>query len=85
MTVINKYVIMLREEGYIEREEEALNEARVYEKKEDGKYGAKDGRHDDILMTRMIGCHICYELPLPVIIKEENSCKPRKPVNESSL
>jgi hypothetical protein len=83
--VIANYVIMLREEGYIEREEGALDEARVYEKKEDGKYGAKEGKHDDILMTRMIGCHICYELPLPVKIESGNFYKSALPVNESSI
>jgi hypothetical protein len=83
---IANYVDMLREEGYIEHEEGALDEALVYEKKANGKYGAKEGDHDDIIMTRMIGCYVCYhELPAPVIIKEGNSCKPKKPVNESSF
>lgn len=83
--VINNYVIMLRERGYIERSEGALNEARVYEKKQDGKYGAKEGHHDDILMTRMIGCHVCYELPLPVVLDTVGKFRNDRPVGASSF
>ena len=83
--IISHFVIMLRERGYIEREEEALNEARVYEQKENGSYGAKVGKHDDILMTRMIGCYICYEMPLPVVIDDLPKYKTQKPVGHSSF
>jgi len=84
--IIANYVATLREKGYTERNEEALNEARVYEKKKNGSYGAKEGRHDDILMTRMIGCYICYELPLPKeldILQSRSVIK--KPVGISSF
>lgn len=83
--IINNYVVMLRERGYIERNEAAFNEARVYEQKDDGSFGAKDGHHDDILMTRMIGCHICYELPAPVVIETVRKFRNERPVNESSF
>jgi hypothetical protein len=83
--IIGGYVAVIRENGYIERNKEALNEARVYEQKKNGSFGAKEGKHDDILMTRMIGCHICYELPMPAAIKDGNPCKPKKMINESSL
>lgn len=80
------YVAVLREESYIERSEDALNEARVYEQKQNGSFGAKDGHHDDIIMTRMIGLHICfYEMPLPTIIKEERPERRRRPIGESSF
>jgi hypothetical protein len=79
------YVTMLRERGYIERDEDALNEARHYEQKQNGSYGAKNGWHDDILMTRMIGCHICYESEVPKITEERRTEKPSAPVNESSF
>jgi hypothetical protein len=83
--IIGGYVALIRESGYIERNREALNEARVYEQKKNGSFGAKEGKHDDILMTRMIGCHICYELPLPMIVKEGGYYKSRKMINESSV
>ncbi len=82
------YVAVLREESYIERSEDALDEARVYEQKQNGSFGAKDGHHDDIIMTRMIGLHICfYEMPLPVIIivDEEEIERFRRPIGESSM
>jgi len=83
--IIGNYVAILRETGYIERSGEALNEARVYEQKKNGSFGAKQGKHDDILMTRMIGCYICYELPAPVIIDNIQKYKPERVVGESSI
>ena len=83
--VIANYVVMLREKGYIERNGDALDEARVYEQKQNGSFGAKDGRHDDILMTRMIGCFICYELPTPAVITDEIRRTGRRMVGESSF
>lgn len=45
-----------------------------YEKKPNGSFGARQGCHDDLLMTRAIGLHICfYEMPLPQIIKAQNT------------
>lgn len=69
-TIVSHYAIMLREKGYIERNIEALIEASYYEQKENGAFGAKTGKHDDILMTRMIGCFMCYDLPMPQEIDE---------------
>src|ERR1035437_6941092 len=67
--VINNFIAILREHGYVERDEETLNECRVFETKKDGKTGAKQGKHDDRIMATMIGLHICYELPTPAKIK----------------
>ena len=44
----------LREGRYVERDREAVNEMRTYECNR-GVYAAKQGKHDDILMTRAIG------------------------------
>jgi hypothetical protein len=83
--IIDDYVASLRERGYKERSEEALNEARVFEKKKNGSFGAKLGAHDDILITRMIGNHICYTLPIPRIIEITHAPVRRRVVNESSF
>jgi hypothetical protein len=83
--IIGNYVSILRERGYIERNSEALNEARVYEQKKNGSFGAKQGKHDDILMTRMIGCHVCYELPVPVELDSVEKYKSVPPTGESSI
>lgn len=63
--VISTYNAIIREQGYTERDEETLNEARVFENKKDGTVGAKAGHHDDRLMATMIGLYICYQIPLP--------------------
>jgi hypothetical protein len=84
--IINNYVAILREESYVERNGEALNEARVYEQKKNGSFGAKEGKHDDILMTRMIGLHICFnELPLPEMQDKTRRRRPKRPTGESSI
>ena len=83
--IIGNYVAILREKGYKERNEEALNEARVYEQKKNGTFGAKVGKHDDILMTRMIGCYICYDLPTPVILDDVQKYKSERLISESSI
>ena len=83
--IISNYVAILREKGYKERNQEALNEARVYEQKKNGSFGAKLGKHDDILMTRMIGCYICYDLPIPIILEDVQKYKPKRTVGESSI
>ena len=63
--VVNHYIGILREKAYTERDEETLNEARVYEVKEDGSMGAKAGKHDDRLMATMIGLYVCYKMAWP--------------------
>lgn len=83
--IIDNYVAILREQGYVERDDEACNEARWYEKKENGSFGAIDGKHDDIIMSRMIGLYICYNMPLPVKIKQEKTTNNKKIVNESTF
>lgn len=75
--IINNYISVIREDGYVERDNDALDEARMYEQKEDGKYGAKEGQHDDIIMTRMIGLYIAYNMPIPEVIDENRMVRPR--------
>ena len=52
--VISHLISLVRDGGYIEHDEDALAELSCYELKADGSYGAKDGKHDDILMSRAI-------------------------------
>jgi hypothetical protein len=55
-------IAMVRDGGYIERDDEAVNEMNWYELKPNGSYGAMKGRHDDILMTRCIALKIIGQL-----------------------
>ena len=67
--VISTLVKVIRENAYIERDRRCLDEYLVYEKKPNGSFGAVVGKHDDLLMTRAIGLHVCfYEMELPKFI-----------------
>lgn len=64
--IISNLVRMVRDAGYVERDEEALDEMLNYEKRSNGSYGAIPGHHDDLLMTRAIGLFIsAAEMPVP--------------------
>ena len=68
--VISTLVKVIRENLYVERDARCLDEYLTYEKKSNGAYGAIIGKHDDLLMTRAIGLHICfYEMELPKFVK----------------
>lgn len=64
--IISTLVKVVRESLYEERDERCLNELLTYERKPNGAFGAIDGKHDDLLMTRAIGLHICFhEMEMP--------------------
>ena len=62
---VTELIVALRDGTYVERDIDAVNEMRNYEEI-NGRYAARQGKHDDILMTRAIGLYIMHE---PVINK----------------
>ncbi len=56
----------VREGSYVERDIDAVNEMRDYQE-HNGRYAARAGKHDDILMTRAIGLLVMHDdgLDLP--------------------
>lgn len=67
--IISTLVTVVRTGMYVERDEGVLYEYNCYERKPNGSYGATTGNHDDKLMTRAIGLHICFnEMELPRIV-----------------
>lgn len=80
--VIDAQKNALREGAYIERDTQACYEHDVFERKPNGSYGAMDGHHDDILITRCIGNYICGK-DLPFIVQQRHRGDPI--VNESSI
>ena len=82
--IVDSMVQIVRENGYIEHDIDAIEELSVYEKKKNGAYGAMDGHHDDILMTRMIGLYISTQLPLPKEVKRGIAVK-REIISEATL
>lgn len=76
--IISTLVECVREQLYVERDERVLDEFLCYERKPNKGYGAIDGKHDDLLMTRAIGLHICfYEMDRPkmITVKTRNITK----------
>lgn len=65
--VIDNEIRMYRVNGYIERCHQAIDEHLTYEKMQNGAYAAKEGHHDDILMTRAIGEYISENMPQPKV------------------
>lgn len=77
--IISTLIKVVREHLYTERDERCLDEYVVYEKKQNGAFGAITGKHDDLLMTRAIGLHICFfEMPIPTVVMRVNMRVPKK-------
>lgn len=72
-TAIENYRTMLRTEGYTERDSMTLDEARVYEQDKRGRFNAKKGYHDDILMSTMIGLYVSSQIPMPKKIERKQT------------
>lgn len=85
--VISNLVKVIRERLYVERDQRCLDEYLMYERKKNGAFGAIDGKHDDLLMTRAIGLHICFnEMELPQIVKRNSLQLPKKrAISEATL
>ena len=84
--VISTLIKAVRDCSYVERDERCLDEYITYEKRNNGSYGAILGKHDDLLMTRAIGLHICFrEMDIPKIVPKEsyNKVKPIVGVSEA--
>ena len=63
--IIDNLITMIDDRLYTEREIEALNEYKVYQRTEKGTLKAAEGYHDDRLMARAIGLYISQTMPLP--------------------
>lgn len=85
--IISNLVACVRDQSYIERNLDAIAEYSVYEKKENHcSFGAADGYHDDMVMTRAIGLHICFnEMELPAVIKPKPKHQQEKVITEATI
>lgn len=85
--IISTLVKVIREAMYIERDSRCLDEYNFYEKRKNGSFGAIVGKHDDLLMTRAIGLHICfYEMDTPKFISIQKNCnRGRKPLSAATF
>ena len=67
-------VAAVRDGRYVERDLDAVNEMRDYQDQGGGRYGARPGKHDDILMTRAIGL---------LLMEEKQVCSSEPPPDKS--
>lgn len=63
--IINRLIAVVREQAYIERDDNAVNEMLTYQVNLNGSFSAMGGCHDDILMTRAIALHVASSMPKP--------------------
>lgn len=78
--IISTLVHVIREGLYVERDARCVDEFITYERKKNGAYGAIIGKHDDLLMTRAIGLHICfYEMGIPQFVQRHKRISIAKP------
>ena len=80
----------MREGMYVERNEEAVNEMKIFERHVDGSLGAVVGKgnHDDRVITRALGIHFCYkkmQAPIEIDILKQTNIPTKKEVNEMTL
>lgn len=84
--IISTLVKVIRDGLYVERDARCVDEYITYERKKNGAYGAIPGKHDDLLMTRAIGLHICfYEMDMPQIMPRRITATPQRPVTEATI
>ncbi len=86
--IISTLVKVIRETMYIERDVRCADEYITYERKPNGAYGAISGKHDDLLMTRAIGLHICFfemDPPKFVYIEYKKQNKKQKPKTAATI
>ncbi len=66
--IISGLLAAVRDATFIEHDRRAIDELLRYEQRPDGSYGACDGAHDDIVMTRAIAMHVLNGLkPVPAV------------------
>lgn len=86
--IIETLKVVIRENQYVERDERCIAEYLVYERKQNGSYGAAAEKHDDILMTRAIGFRICfYEMEIPKFVPRSHRyvSKKKKVVSAATI
>lgn len=83
--MIDYYNAQLREVGFIELDQRAVNENDSYEIKANGSYGAVDSMHDDILMCTAEILYVSKDMDLPVEVLRKTNKYTKKVINEASF
>jgi hypothetical protein len=84
--IISTLIEAVRTKAYVERDATCFKELSEYERRKNGSFSAIVGEHDDVLMTRAIGLHICFnEMPMPRIIDKVRKNVQRKIISEATF
>lgn len=84
--VIDELNGALREEAYIERDMRACDEMDCYEVKPNGKYGATEGTHDDLVMATAIGVWACFKyMAVPKLVVRDSRSYSKRIISEASI
>jgi hypothetical protein len=86
--ICTHHQVVLANDMYVERSLDAVNEHDTFEVKLDGTIGAVDGCNDDRVITRALGCWICYKALDPPIFADDRKLEYSTTttiVNESTL
>lgn len=82
-SIIHRLIALVRDGGYIERDSDAIDEMSYYEHKPMGRFGAIDGKHDDIVMSRAIGLHVANLLQRGKVLDKHDFVTTAKPAQPS--
>ena len=84
--IIDALIAAARDREYIEKDDRAVDEMDTFERKDDGRLGAQDGCHDDLVITRA-GCvwAALKYLPPPKYADEKHTSERRTIISEASL
>lgn len=63
--IIAHMLSLVRDRGYLERDNLSVNEMLTFETRPNGTYAARDGSHDDLLMSRAMALYVISTLPPP--------------------
>jgi len=72
VAIVKFLTAVIREQKYMEREEETLNEYSYFMLYPNGEYGNTPGKHDDRVMARAIGIYVEHEMPVPFVIVQKS-------------
>lgn len=64
-TIIHNLIAVVREGGYVEKCAKAVDEMTVYERKDNGNWGAMEKHKDDRVIVRAIGLYVSQNMDLP--------------------
>ena len=83
--IINALNAALRDGTYVERSMQACQELDSYEVKETGAYGAADGEHDDIVVSRAGAVWLALSFMDPPRLVDTRRTKKRKPITATTF